>query len=139
MSLLHWLSKKITTEVPTPAVCTTDPHVLAQVVLAAVKTTVRGYSRVNPGISLADLDAEEREIARLRAWAMTLTDRRIRNEYFRWLEYFKKGLIEARKQLLSPDLGREKQHREWQENNDKLWAAVHECQVSGSVPTPPEA
>jgi hypothetical protein len=140
MAWLKWPRWLVATEQPkeaspeAPDACY-DDDVLAQVVLAAVKKTLRGYSSIDTGFP-GDLEREEREIARLRAWYETIPNRRVRNEYERWCNYHQRGVNDARAELINEK--RKREAREYEEKNRKLWDGVYACQASGSIPTPPE-
>jgi hypothetical protein len=128
MSLFSWLKLQKAAEPVETEICSADPDVLTHVVLSAVKRTLHGYNDFNTG-SFAALDAEMREIHRLRTWAKTLTDRRIRNEYFSWLDHYERGVGKAREELMTQAKRKTQQ---------ALFAEVRECQAAGVVPLPPE-
>lgn len=76
-----------------------DSEATSFAVYHQLQKTLHGWNDVNVWIdkpSIAQLDAEQKEINRLREWAKTVKDPCVRKEYSGWLtDYFQHGLNEA--------------------------------------------
>jgi hypothetical protein len=138
MAWLKWPKWLVATEqrdTDAPEACSTE--VLNMMVLRTLHKTLRGYNDVNArNAKSADLDREQDEINRITDWARTLLDLRVRKEYFGWLDFFQRGLNEARKEL-STEKGKTAQEK-WSQKQDEFFAKVRDCETTNPIPTPPE-
>lgn len=109
-----------------------DSEVISSLVYRELQKTLRGTNDLNV-TNKAALDREQAEIDRIRAWATTLADRKVKAQYNSWLtNYYQHGL--AYKELRTRS--NEKEMAEYRAKNDAHYKKVLECQ--GSIPVPPE-
>ncbi len=114
-----------------------DDEALSFVVLQELGRLLRGYNEINvTGSHEEDLAIEQREINRLRGWAMVgLENKQIRRHYLSWLNHYQRGLDAATKEL--KDQRNKKQMEAYRKENAELFSRVHELKASGTIPVPP--
>lgn len=79
------------------------------------------------------LDAKQETIDRIRAWALTLTDRCVREAYLGWLDFCQREVDEARVELRTQKIKLE--HEAYDRERKERSRAVNAYQ--GVVPDPP--
>lgn len=125
---------------PAPTVC--EGEVLDHVILRYLLKTLSGYNEYSisiSGIKLPQIEKEQAEITRLRAWALAQNmDPKVYKAYTKWLDHFWRGSEEARTALArrapSPSDEEMRAFRAQSALRDKM---VEQCLQAGTVPVPP--
>jgi hypothetical protein len=85
-------------------------------------------------ITVEQLDAEQEKITSLRKWATTLSDRPVRNQYLRWLEYYERGLNDAQHELRTRS--KEKSQQKYGTRMEKEFEGAR--LLADRIPSPPK-
>lgn len=79
------------------------------------------------------LDADEKELQRLRQWSATLSDKRVQRAYNDWLDYYQHRINENRRENITHEraISFQKYLRESKEERDRV------SEIAPSIPKPP--